>query len=78
MELLPFEAAGFKQADTEEGAVLLSDRVIVATQQTPGIRPWSHIPPGYEKPQQVDYNKAVGFLENGNQRFYHHGGGYGG
>lgn len=74
LQLLPFQAPGFVSVNTEGEMVLLSERVTIATKQTPGITPRSHAPPGYEKPQQVDYNKSVGLLENGNQRFYHHTG----
>jgi hypothetical protein len=37
--------------------------------QVPGIVPRSYAPPGYERPAEGDYNAAVGYLENGNQRF---------
>ncbi|RDB25619.1 hypothetical protein Hypma_006736 [Hypsizygus marmoreus] len=73
LEMLPLEATGFRASAPWGAAALLSEKVIIATKQAPGIRPWSRIPPGYEKPQQADYNNAVGYLENGNQRFLHHG-----
>ncbi|KAF9466643.1 hypothetical protein BDZ94DRAFT_1212834 [Collybia nuda] len=74
LELLPFKAPGFVSAIMEGDVALLTEKVTIATMQTPGITPRSRAPPGYERPQQVDYNKSVGFLENGNQRFYHHTG----
>jgi len=54
--------------------VLVAEWVVVATQQTPGVRQWSRAPPGYEKHREEDYNNLVGVLENGNQRFWHHAG----
>jgi len=56
----------------QSGETLLSEPVSIVTRQIPGISPRSHAPPGYEKPQGGDYNKSMGLLENGNQRFYHH------
>ncbi|KAF8071808.1 hypothetical protein FPV67DRAFT_1411305 [Lyophyllum atratum] len=76
LELLPFAAVGFRASESHSSSgrtVLLSEEVAVATQQTPGVIPWSSIPPGYKRLEQVDYNNTVGFLENGNQRFWHHG-----
>jgi len=75
LELLPFEAAGFVKAASEgKNSFLLSEQVTLTTRQIPGLITRSYAPPGYEKPQAVDYNKSVGLLENGNQRFvhYHH------
>ncbi|KAJ7094264.1 hypothetical protein C8R44DRAFT_814125 [Mycena epipterygia] len=74
LELLPFAVTGFTSLDTEPGKSLLSEPVKIATKHVPGITPRSYAPPGYEKPPENDYNSAVGYLENGNQRFYHHHG----
>ncbi|KAJ7261800.1 hypothetical protein B0H12DRAFT_1105794 [Mycena haematopus] len=74
LELLPFSITGFVSLGTEPGKPLLSEPVQIMTRQIPGVIPRSYAPPGYEKPEENDYNSAVGFLENGNQRFYHHGG----
>ncbi|KAJ7476230.1 hypothetical protein FB451DRAFT_1397558 [Mycena latifolia] len=74
LELLPFSATGFTALGTESGKSLISERVTITTKQVPGISPRSYAPPGYEKPPENDYNSAMGYLENGNQRFYHHHG----
>ncbi|KAJ6531969.1 hypothetical protein B0H19DRAFT_463033 [Mycena capillaripes] len=74
IDLLPFSITGFTPIGTEPGKALLSEPVKIMTRHIPGIIPKSYAPPGYEKPQENDYNSAVGYLENGNQRFYHHGG----
>ncbi|KAJ6507966.1 hypothetical protein C8R47DRAFT_1100150 [Mycena vitilis] len=74
LDLLPFAITGFTSPGTEQGKSLLSEPVTIATRHVPGIVPKSYAPPGYEKPEENDYNSAVGYLENGNQRFYHHGG----
>ncbi|KAF8206241.1 hypothetical protein K438DRAFT_1816872 [Mycena galopus ATCC 62051] len=71
LELLPFSITGFAPLGT---GPLLSEPVKIMTKSVPGVTPKSYAPPGYEKPEGSDYNSAVGFLENGNQRFYHHGG----
>lgn len=74
LELLPFEAAGFVGPVYEgKDSVLLSEQVTLTTRQIPGLTTRSYAPPGYEKPKAVDYSKSVGLLENGNQRFLHHG-----
>lgn len=57
----------------EKDSVLLSEQVTLTTRQIPGLITRSYAPPGYEKPKAVDYSKSVGLLENGNQRFLHHG-----
>ncbi|KAJ7707366.1 hypothetical protein B0H17DRAFT_1032510 [Mycena rosella] len=71
LELLPFVTTGFTTLDVEPGKPLLSEPVKITTKQVPGISPRSYAPPGYERPPESDYNSAVGYLENGNQRFYH-------
>ncbi|KAJ7650104.1 hypothetical protein FB45DRAFT_9710 [Roridomyces roridus] len=72
LELLPFDVAGY--VDTNSKKSFISEPVKITTKQVPGIVPKSHAPPGYAKPAENDYNSAVGYLENGNQRFYHHHG----
>ncbi|KAI9000455.1 hypothetical protein BD414DRAFT_1082 [Trametes punicea] len=77
--LLPFQAPGFTPAASDasswlEGAALLSEHVTIACVNAPGIIPRSYAPPGYVYPQEGDYNSVIGYLENGNQRFYHHHG----
>jgi len=77
IDLLPFVVPGF-QLDTAAGddnPALLSEAVIICTTHAPGIVPQSYTPPGYAPPEGGgDYNKSMGMLENGNQRFYHHHG----
>ncbi|KAL1949605.1 hypothetical protein VTO73DRAFT_8486 [Trametes versicolor] len=65
--LLPFQAPGFSPA-SPAGEALLSERVSVASANAPGVVPRSYAPPGYVSPEEGDYNTAVGYLENGNQR----------
>ncbi|KAI0833624.1 hypothetical protein BC628DRAFT_1308762 [Trametes gibbosa] len=71
--LLPFQASGFAPASASTEP-LLSERVSVASANAPGVVPRSYAPPGYVHPEEGDYNTAMGYLENGNQRFYHHHG----
>jgi len=74
LELLPFETAGFVGPVYEgKNPALLSEQVTITTKQIPGLITRFYAPPGYEKPKAVDYSKSVGLLENGNQRFLHHG-----
>ncbi|KAK0446289.1 hypothetical protein EV421DRAFT_1933444 [Armillaria borealis] len=73
LDLLPFEPPGFSPS-SKEGAILFSQRVEIVTRPAPGVITRSYAPPGYEGPDGGDYNRAVGFLENGNQRFYRHHG----
>ncbi|KAF7312501.1 hypothetical protein MIND_00263800 [Mycena indigotica] len=72
MDLLPFSITGF--APDKKPTALLSEPVKIVSKHIPGIVPRSYAPPGYKKPVESDYNAAVGYLENGNQRFYHRGG----
>ncbi|KAJ7031298.1 hypothetical protein C8F04DRAFT_1110697 [Mycena alexandri] len=74
LDLKAFAITGFTSVGIEAGKSLLSEPVKITTKQIPGIAPRSYAPPGYEKPPESDFNSAVGYLENGNQRFYHHGG----
>lgn len=72
---MPFTAAGFAPAgDVPANEPLLSEQIEIATENSPGVFPRSHAPPGYVKPEEGNYNNAMGYLENGNQRFYHHHG----
>lgn len=71
---MPFDAPGFVSSTTSPNEPLLSEKVMIATKQVPGVTPHSYAPPGYEKAHGGDYNKSMGLLENGNQRFYHHTG----
>ncbi|KAI0367999.1 hypothetical protein BV20DRAFT_949122 [Pilatotrama ljubarskyi] len=71
--LLPFQAPGFATA-TPAGEPLLTERITITSANAPGVVPRSYAPPGYVNPEEGDYNTAMGYLENGNQRFYHHHG----
>ena len=55
-----------------EKTVLSTERVVITTKQIPRLVPHSYAPPGYEKPQGVDYNKSLSLLENRNQRLLGH------
>jgi hypothetical protein len=72
MELHPFEAPGFVATAPEAGPLLMQ-KVTVVNFNAPGITMRSHAPPQYVQEQATNYNNSVGLLENGNQRFYHHG-----
>ncbi|KAI5122909.1 hypothetical protein M0805_007587 [Coniferiporia weirii] len=75
ISVLPFSASGFvSSGETTADQLLLSEKVDIVTDNAPGVIPRSHAPPGYVKPEEGNYNNAMGYLENGNQRFYHHGG----
>ncbi|TFK60980.1 hypothetical protein BDN72DRAFT_778754 [Pluteus cervinus] len=84
LDLLPFSAPGYTPAQAEQfgimgtgqSSALLSEPVSITTAPPPGVVARSYAPPGYVKPPAGDYNKSVGLLENGNQRFYHHHGGW--
>lgn len=74
LNLLAFDTPGFTSATDDP---LLIEKVTIVSSQAPGIVARSHIPPGYDHKPKSDYNKSVGLLENGNQRFYqHHGTGF--
>ncbi|KAF5360495.1 hypothetical protein D9756_004927 [Leucocoprinus leucothites] len=69
-----FEATGWAtESQSSKGTTMLSEPVKVTSRQLAGSVTRSTAPPGYRKPE-VDYNKSLGYLENGNQRFLHHGG----
>ncbi|KAF9223898.1 hypothetical protein BS17DRAFT_795942 [Gyrodon lividus] len=72
MELQPFEASGFVSIAPKTNP-LLRQKVTVVNFGAQGITVRSHAPPEYVQEQAADYIKSVGLLENGNQRFYHHG-----
>ncbi|OBZ62661.1 hypothetical protein A0H81_15025 [Grifola frondosa] len=71
--LLPFQAPGFSSASSASEP-LLTEKIMITSVNAPGVVPRSYAPPGYVHPEEGDYNTAVGYLENGNQRFLHHGG----
>lgn len=48
--------------------VLQTEKVVIHTMNAAGISPRSYAPPGYEQREEGNYNNAVGYLENGNQR----------
>ncbi|KAG5636765.1 hypothetical protein H0H81_006955 [Sphagnurus paluster] len=63
LNLLPFTATGFRSTNPDsDEAVLMSEEVEIATQQTPGIIPHSNIPPAYKLAERTDYAKATGYL----------------
>ncbi|KAF9234229.1 hypothetical protein BU15DRAFT_90063 [Melanogaster broomeanus] len=72
MDLHPFEVPGFVATAPKSGP-LLTQKVTVVNFSAPGITMRSHAPPQYVQEQAADFNNSVGLLENGNQRFYHHG-----
>jgi hypothetical protein len=61
---------GFAPAIAPEDPLVI-ERVTITLTNAPGVIPCSQIPPGYEFPADEDFNVATGFLENGNQRFFH-------
>lgn len=76
--MLALKAPGFTSATSSDLKALVPEEplisvpVTVVTRQAPGVKTRSYAPPGYEKRQGGDYNKSMGFMENGNQRFFHH------
>jgi len=72
VSLMRFDAPGFVQTGTDP--VLQTEKVVIHTANAIGVTPRSYAPPGYEHKEEGNYNNAVGYLEIGNQRFYHHGG----
>lgn len=69
--MLPLSAVGFSPS-TPVDQQLISQKVDIVAENVPGVVPRSHAPPGYVRPDQGNYNNSMGYLENGNQRFYHH------
>ncbi|KAG1738345.1 uncharacterized protein EDB91DRAFT_1249262 [Suillus paluster] len=72
LEVHPFEAVGFVHPPTVSGP-LLTLPVNVTSLRSTGFVMRSFAPPEYTE-QIENFNNSVGLLENGNQRFYHHGG----
>jgi len=73
LAMFPPQAPGFScKAASDEP--LLTEAVNIASSEAVGIAARSYAPPGYEEPEEADFNNTVGYLENGNQRFLHHGG----
>ncbi|KAG2145376.1 uncharacterized protein EDB93DRAFT_519609 [Suillus bovinus] len=72
LEVHPFEAVGFVHAPHVTGP-LLTQPVGVTSLHATGIVMRSLAPPEYAK-EIENFDNSVGLLENGNQRFYHHGG----
>ena len=66
--LSQFEAPGFAPAASGSVEPLISERVTITSLNAPGIVPRSYAPPGYVHEHEGDYNTAMGYLENGNQR----------
>ncbi|KAF5326926.1 hypothetical protein D9619_004162 [Psilocybe cf. subviscida] len=69
--MLPFDIQGFVPS-SPPSPVLLSEPLKICSRQVPDLKIHSYAPPGYDKPNLIDYNKSVGLLENGNQRFLPH------
>ncbi|EPT01663.1 hypothetical protein FOMPIDRAFT_1085269, partial [Fomitopsis schrenkii] len=67
IDLLPPQAAGFVPKMRTNDA-LVTQGIIVTTAGTPGVKIPSHAPPGYAYPEEADYTRSLGYLENGNQR----------
>ncbi|EIM91107.1 uncharacterized protein STEHIDRAFT_152778 [Stereum hirsutum FP-91666 SS1] len=70
MVFIPPQATGFIPSAPQDEP-LLAERVNISLSNAPGVQPRSHAPPGYTDPMVGDYNVTAGYLENGNQRFYH-------
>ena len=67
IDLLPPQAAGFVPKARPSEA-LVTQGIIVTTVGAAGVRIPSHAPPGYVFPDEADYTRSLGYLENGNQR----------
>ncbi|KAL5486115.1 hypothetical protein ACEPAI_7159 [Sanghuangporus weigelae] len=73
VSVFPFSTAGFApEHSTPKNEPLLAEKISIVTDNAPGVIPRSHAPPGYVKPAEGNYNNSMGYLENGNQRFYGH------
>lgn len=72
LEVHPFEAVGFVQ-EHPVSSPLLTQPVNVTSFNATGIVMRPFAPPKYAE-EIENFNNNVGVLENGNQRFYHHGG----
>ncbi|CCL99286.1 uncharacterized protein FIBRA_01302 [Fibroporia radiculosa] len=73
LALFPPHAPGFSSKLTADKPLVVEE-VTVTTAEAAGVYSRSYAPPGYMQPVDPDYNNTVGYLENGNQRFMHHGG----
>jgi len=73
LALQPFDSPGFVSS-SKGHEYLHQEPVVITTLNAPGVMPRSLAPPGYVPPEGTDYNASVGYLENGNQKFLHHGG----
>ncbi|KAI9568203.1 hypothetical protein HD554DRAFT_2022523 [Boletus coccyginus] len=73
LDLQPFEVAGFV-ATVPKSVPLLQQKVTITNFPAVGIPVRSHAPPEYVREQGADYDRSVVLSENGNQRFFHHGG----
>ncbi|RDX57135.1 hypothetical protein OH76DRAFT_1424761 [Lentinus brumalis] len=80
LALLQFQAPGWAPASPSGSSVssakepLVVQPITLASVNAVGVVPRSYAPPGYVENHEADYNTAVGYLENGNQRFLHHHG----
>ncbi|KZT67457.1 hypothetical protein DAEQUDRAFT_713475 [Daedalea quercina L-15889] len=72
VSLFPAQAAGFVPK-VQSNEPLATQKISVTTTGPAGVSIRSHAPPGYEYPEEADYTNTLGYLENGNQRFLHHG-----
>lgn len=70
VDLQPFMAPGIVNT-APETTILSSLPVSIMSKPIADLQTRSYAPPGYRK-VYVDYNKSVGLLENGNQRFLGH------
>ncbi|KAL0954351.1 hypothetical protein HGRIS_003344 [Hohenbuehelia grisea] len=73
VEVLKTLKPSFVGTSAEPTERLLAEAIEIVSRQMPGVVTRSYAPPGYQKPQGGDYNRSMGLLENGNQRFIHHG-----
>jgi len=70
--LKAFQTSGFTGANAD--TIHVSEKLAVHTVNEPGIVTRSYAPPGYSDVEEGNYATTAGMLENGNQRFLHHGG----
>ena len=68
LALFQFQAPGFVPASSDVEP-LVSEPVTITGLNAPGIVPRTYAPPGYVHADEGDYNTAMGYLENGNQRY---------
>jgi hypothetical protein len=75
--MLPFEAPGLTPMPKEATSKILIAQSIEIVSGSNGIQYKSYARPSGHKvelPSAADYSRSAGYLENGNQRFVHHGG----